>query len=191
MGSEMFIRDSTVNMIALACILETRGRLQFNSKFMIEMGEENGSPGLDVIIGNNLDDFSANVFFASDGPRVEPHRPTIILGARGCRNFDLVLECRKGGHHSGNWGGLLANPGVILAHAISTIVSPNGKILIKDWLPPPISNSSRQVLAGITVSGGDDAPEIDLKWGEPGLTPAEQVYAWNSFEVLTFKTGNP
>ena len=47
------------------------------------------------------------------------------------------------------------------------------------------------MLAGITVSGGDDAPEIDLTWGEPGLTPAEQVYAWNSFEVLTFKTGNP
>ena len=181
----------TVNMIALACILETRGRLQFNSKFMIEMGEENGSPGLDVIIGDNLDSFSANVFVASDGPRVEPQQPTIFLGARGCRNFDLVLECRTGGHHSGNWGGLLANPGVILAHAISTIISPNGQILIKDWLPPPISNSSRQVLAGITVSGGDDAPEIDLTWGEPGLTPAEQVYAWNSFEVLTFKTGNP
>ncbi len=28
-------------------------------------------------------------------------------------------------------------------------------------------------------------------WGEPGLTPAERVYGWSSFEVLAFVTGNP
>ena len=27
--------------------------------------------------------------------------------------------------------------------------------------------------------------------GEPGLSAAEKVWAWNSFEVLAFKTGNP
>ncbi|MEK9755098.1 MAG: M20 family metallopeptidase, partial [Rhodospirillaceae bacterium] len=181
----------SINMTAMAQVLATRGRLGFNSKFMIEMGEENGSPGLDGIISENLDAFSADDFIASDGPRVDPERPTIFLGARGCRNFDLVLEMREGGHHSGNWGGLLANPGIILSHAIATIISPEGKILIKEWLPPPLSNSVRAALSTITVSGGEDAPTIDTDWGEPGLTPAEQVYGWNSFEVLAFKTGNP
>ena len=181
----------TVNMIAMNQVLDARGKLGFNSKFMIEMGEENGSPGLHEIIGGNLDAFSADVFIASDGPRVEPDRPTIFLGARGVKNFDLVLEMREGGHHSGNWGGLLANPGVILSHAIATIISPTGQILIKEWLPPPMSNSIRTALASISVSGGEGAPEIDTDWGEPGLTPAEQVYGWNSFEVLAFKTGNP
>ena len=181
----------TVNMTAMAVVLEARGKLGFNSKFMIEMGEENGSPGLDKIIGSNMEAFSADVFIASDGPRVAPESPTIFLGARGCKNFGLSLEMREGGHHSGNWGGLLANPGVILSHAISTIVSPTGKILIKDWLPPPMSNSKREALASINVSGGDDAPVIDLEWGEPSLTSAEQVYGWNSFEILAFKTGNP
>ena len=32
---------------------------------------------------------------------------------------------------------------------------------------------------------------MDSDWGEPGLTPAERVFAWNSLEVLAFKTGNP
>ena len=27
--------------------------------------------------------------------------------------------------------------------------------------------------------------------GEPGLTPAEKCYAWNTFDVLAFRTGNP
>ncbi|MCH8139847.1 MAG: hypothetical protein IH926_13050, partial [Proteobacteria bacterium] len=39
--------------------------------------------------------------------------------------------------------------------------------------------------------GGAVAPAIDPDWGEPGLTPAEKVYGWNTFEVLAFKTGNP
>ena len=28
-------------------------------------------------------------------------------------------------------------------------------------------------------------------WGEPGLSPAERVFGWNSFEVLAFMTGTP
>ena len=28
-------------------------------------------------------------------------------------------------------------------------------------------------------------------WGEPGLSAAEKVYAWNTFEILAFRTGNP
>jgi acetylornithine deacetylase/succinyl-diaminopimelate desuccinylase-like protein len=86
---------------------------------------------------------------------------------------------------------LLSNPGVILAHALSTIVSQTGKIQIPDWLPEPMSNSMRVSLAEITVEAGENAPEIDPNWGEPDLGPAQQVYGWNSFEVLAFKTGNP
>ena len=37
--------------------------------------------------------------------------------------IDLVVDLREAAHHSGNWGGLLANPGVILAHALATITT--------------------------------------------------------------------
>ncbi len=180
-----------INMNAMRCALEARGRLGFNSKFMVETGEENGSPGLHTLIAGNLDAFSADVFIASDGPRISPDLPTIFLGARGAKNFDLVCRLRDGGHHSGNWGGLLANPGIILAHALATIVSETGRILVKDWLPGPLPNSVRAALRGLTVDGGAGGPEIDETWGEPGLSPAEQVYGFNSFEVLAFETGNP
>jgi acetylornithine deacetylase/succinyl-diaminopimelate desuccinylase-like protein len=106
-------------------------------------------------------------------------------------NFDLTVDLREGGHHSGNWGGLLANPGIILAHALATVTSPTGQIRVKEWLPAPIPNSVRQALADCIVEAGPSAPKIDPDWGEPGLTPAEKVYGWNSFEVLAFRTGNP
>ena len=59
---------------------------------------------------------------ATYGPRLAPQTPTIFMGTRGALNFDLVVDLREGGHHSGNWGGLLANPGVLLCHAIASII---------------------------------------------------------------------
>ena len=106
----------TINMAALDAVRAERGgRLGFNAKFIIEMGEEAGSKGLAELVAANKADFAADVLVASDGPRVKPERPTMTLGCRGAINFDLVCDLREGGHHSGNWGGLIANPGVILA----------------------------------------------------------------------------
>jgi len=33
-------------------------------------------------------------------------------------------------------------------------------------------------------------PQIDPAWGEPGLTAAEKVYAWCTFEVLAMSAGS-
>jgi acetylornithine deacetylase/succinyl-diaminopimelate desuccinylase-like protein len=181
----------SINMAAMETVLKTRGKLGFNSILLIETGEEIGSPGLREICHNEKARLAADVLIASDGPRLSPERPTIFLGARGAMNFDLVVDLREGGHHSGNWGGLLANPGIILAHALASVTNDKGAIKIKEWKPSHMPNSVRMALADCTVEGGEDAPEIDPDWGEPGLTPSEKVFGWCSFEVLAFTTGNP
>ena len=181
----------TINMAATRCVLAERGRLGFNAKFLIEMGEENGSKGLRELIEANREAFSADVFIGSDGPRISPGRPTLTLGARGGENFELIVNLREGGHHSGNWGGLIADPATILAHAIACIVGPKGQIRIKEWLPPATPPSVKASLKGLEIEPGPGAPEIDPDWGEPGLTPAEKVYSWNSFAVLAMKSGIP
>ena len=79
----------TINMAALRFVLEQRSHLGFNSKFIIEMGEEAGSPGLRELITQHKEEFAADVFIASDGPRVSPELPTISLGCRGAINLDL------------------------------------------------------------------------------------------------------
>ena len=180
-----------INMAALRAVLDTRGALGFNAKFMIETGEENGSAGVKEVVEANMDAFAADVFIASDGPRVRVDQPTISLGARGAQNFDLICHMRDGGHHSGNWGGALADPAAMLSHAIATIVTPKGQIQVKEWLPPQMTNAVRDALKGVELDGGPDGPAVDRDWGEPGLTPAENVYAWNSFAVLAMTSGNP
>jgi acetylornithine deacetylase/succinyl-diaminopimelate desuccinylase-like protein len=114
-----------------------------------------------------------------------------VLGNRGAVTFDLNCHLREGGHHSGNWGGLIADPAMILCHALASIVGPKGGLRLKSWMPPPISPAVRQALADVVIDGGPDAPEIETWWGEPGLSGPEKVYAWNSFAVLAMTSGRP
>ncbi|MCB1546784.1 MAG: M20/M25/M40 family metallo-hydrolase [Hyphomicrobiaceae bacterium] len=179
-----------LHIAALRTVLETRGKLGFNHKLCIEMGEENGSRGFREVIQAHRADFAADAFFSSDGPRTVRERPNITLGNRGGCQFDLIVDLRDGGHHSGNWGGLLANPGIILAHAIASITDAKGRILIDAWRPP-LPDWVRELVKDAKRDSGANAPEIDEDWGEPGLAPMEKVVGWNSFEVLAFTTGTP
>jgi acetylornithine deacetylase/succinyl-diaminopimelate desuccinylase-like protein len=113
------------------------------------------------------------------------------MGSRGVLNLDLTLELREGGHHSGNWGGVLANPGTILANAIASIVSATGQIRVVGWRPPAVPTAITEAVRDLPVGEGDDVPALDPDWGEPGKTPGERVFAWPSFEVLAFLCGNP
>jgi acetylornithine deacetylase/succinyl-diaminopimelate desuccinylase-like protein len=181
----------SINITALGAVIETRGRLGFNCKFLIETGEEIGSPGLREFCVLERERLRADVLIGSDGPRVGADRPTIFLGTRGALNFDLSLNLREGSHHSGNWGGALANPGIILAHALASITTSKGKILVDGWLPPELPKRVSQLVRDLAIGEGGDGPVIDRDWGEPGMTTAEKVYGWNTFEILSFVTGNP
>jgi acetylornithine deacetylase/succinyl-diaminopimelate desuccinylase-like protein len=167
------------------------GGLGFNVKVLIETGEETGSPGLAAFCTAQRVALAADVLIASDGPRLRRDRPTVFLGSRGVANFELSLTLREGAHHSGNWGGLLRNPGTVLANAIASMVDGRGRILVPALRPPPIPANVRSALQGLQFGGDPGDPAVDPEWGEPGLTPGERVIAWNTLEVLAYRTGNP
>ncbi|MCP4023222.1 MAG: M20 family metallopeptidase [Desulfobacteraceae bacterium] len=179
-----------VNLAALDCVIKERGSLGFNVIVLIESGEESGSPGLHQICEQEKDSLKADVLIASDGPRIDPEVPTIFGGSRAVFNFDLNINLRKGGHHSGNWGGLLANPGIILSHAIASMVDSKGKILVDALRPENIPLSVKEAIDKLDVQG-KGGPKIDPQWGEPGLSPAQKLYGWNTLDVLAFVCGDP
>jgi acetylornithine deacetylase/succinyl-diaminopimelate desuccinylase-like protein len=177
-----------INLLALECVIAVRGRFGFNATWLIEMGEETGSPGLIEFCEANKELLAADVLIASDGPRMSPDVPLVFLGARGSINFGLSVELRQGAHHSGNWGGLLADPAVILAHALATITTPRGHIRIPEWHPTSLTPDIRALIDKLPLPVG---PQIDLGWGDETLTPQERVYGWNSFAVLAMESGVP
>lgn len=179
-----------INILALDAVLRTRGRLGFNAKILIEMSEETGSGGLAAFCDRHRDLLSADVLIASDGPRVQAEVPTLFMGARGAVNFELRVELREGAHHSGNWGGLLADPAIILCHAIASITDARGQIAVPEWRPDSLTDAVREALRDIPVAA-DPEPDVNTEWGEPGLSPAERAFGWNSFAVLAMKGGDP
>ena len=182
----------SINIAALAQVLAVRGgRLGFNVKWLIETGEETGSPGLSEFCRTHHAALAADVLIASDGPRLRRDRATVFLGSRGVANFELSLNLRVGAHHSGNWGGLLRNPGTVLANAIARLVDGRGSIRVAALRPPAIPANVKAALQGLQFGGDPGDPDVDPHWGEPGLSPAERVIAWNTLEVLAYRTGNP
>lgn len=179
-----------VNIAALECVLKARGKLGFNVKIVIEMSEEIGSPGLAEMMELHRDTLMADVLIASDGPRLSAERPTMFMGARGGVGFDLLVDLREGAHHSGNWGGLLADPAIILSQAIATITDARGQLQIPEWRPNSLTPKVKEALDGLPV-GTDEDPQIDEDWGEASLTPGERAYGWNSFAILAMKSGIP
>jgi len=181
----------SINMSALRAVREARGgRLGFNAKFIIETGEEIGSPDLRQVCESLRDELSADLFLASDGPRLSADRPTLFLGCRGGIRIHLDVNLRDGSHHSGNWGGVLANPATILASAIATLVDGNGRLLVEQLKPPRLSNQIRSALADVKIEPMPDEPALSDNWGEEGLSAAERLYAWNTLEVLAMSAGN-
>lgn len=181
----------TIVMQALEAVLETRGKLGFNTVALIETSEETGSAGLRQICAEHRSKLKADWLIASDGPRLAQHRPTLDGGTRGTVDFDLVCDLRPGAHHSGNWGGLIANPAVILANAIASLISSTGHINVREILPAQIPPSVRAALGRIELETEKDGPELDPWWGEPGLTQPERVFGWTALEVLAMTAGDP
>jgi hypothetical protein len=79
----------------------------------------------------------------------------MALGCRGAVNFDLIVELREGGHHSGNWGADRKSR-LAAAHALASIaeavraaiadieidVGPQGELLVEELKAPPMSARS-------------------------------------------------
>jgi acetylornithine deacetylase/succinyl-diaminopimelate desuccinylase-like protein len=181
----------SINLAALRAVRQARGgKLGFNAKFIVEMGEEIGSPDLKPVCASLRDELKADVFIGSDGPRLAADRPTVFLGCRGGVRIHLDVNLRGSGHHSGNWGGVLANPATILCNAVASLVDGQGRLKLKALRPPRLTNQIKSFLADVEIKPLPEEPVLSENWGEKGLSAAERLYAWNSLEVLAMSAGN-
>lgn len=177
-----------LNIEALRAVIATRGTLGFNCRLLIEMGEERGSPGLADLFRRHGARLAADVLIASDGPRLDLRRPTLFLGARGSLRISLEVAPHDRPRHSGHWGGLLTDPAIRLAHALASLTDAHGALHVAEWRPDSLTDDIRRAIADCGL--GDVAGQIDPSWGEPGLTPAERVFGWNSLSVLALSAGD-
>ena len=163
-----------VNLSALEAVLAERGgKLGFNLKLVLETCEERGSVGLRDFVAAHKDQLAADVLIGSDGPRVMPDVPTIATGTRGTFHFDLVVDLRPGGVHSGHWGGLTTDPAVVLTHALGTIIDrtrqdPGARLAAAERPAGQRALGAGGLRGGRRRRGGIDRSRLGRAWADRG-----------------------
>ncbi len=181
----------SINLGALQAVLHVReGRLGYNLKVIFEMSEEVGSPGLEEACRENAEALRADLFLASDGPRVRHDLPTLFLGSRGVCQFRLSVDPGNGARHSGNWGGIIRNPAVILGHALASLVSATGTVLVDFMRAPPMPEHVSLLVRDLPVGGESFDPRLDAQWGEAGLTTGQKLFGCNTLEIVGLSAGS-
>src|SRR5918992_1341190 len=109
------------------------GKPPLNVTFIFEGEEESMSPHLAQFCRENRVLLEADVVYTSDGPVHESGRYLISLGVRGVLTVELEARGANRDYHSGHGGNLLPNPAWELVHLLSTMRSPDGRILIEGF----------------------------------------------------------
>ncbi len=102
----------------------------FNLKVIIDLEEELGSPNLPAAVQANRELLAADMLLIFDGPPHASNQPTLVFGARGIATATVTTYGPKVPQHSGHYGNYVPNPGFHLAHILSSIKSPEGRVLI-------------------------------------------------------------
>jgi acetylornithine deacetylase/succinyl-diaminopimelate desuccinylase-like protein len=124
-------------------------------KVFFEGEEEAGSPHLAEILKRHADRLKSDLWLLCDGPVHQSRRMQLYFGARGITDVELTVYGPTRALHSGHYGNWAPNPALLLAHLVSGLRDPDGRITIAgfgDDVRPP-TEAERQAVAG--------APDVD------------------------------
>jgi acetylornithine deacetylase/succinyl-diaminopimelate desuccinylase-like protein len=158
------------------------GGLPIRVKVILEGEEENGSQHLPEFVERNRDELAADLCVYSDGPMLPGDQPALLFGARGA----LVLEFHSSGPsrplHSGNFGGVAANPILELCRLLAALVAANGDLRAPGAdhgvpRPTPVERSALDALEFDAVSFRQHT----------GTDPLPQRFGESYYERLLYK----
>lgn len=148
---------------------------------LFEGEEESGSPSLRPFLQQHSEDLRASLAVICDTGRYADGRPAITTQLRGLVGQEVVIDAADRDLHSGSFGGLAANPIMILAQALAALKDGQGRVTLPGFYDgvPDLSPE----LARDWEALGFDAAEflgrvgLSIPIGETGRTPLEMV--WN------------
>lgn len=197
---KIFARGTTDDKGQLFCyfkaieLLQTKGELPCNIKFLVEGAEEIGSVGLEEFMAANPTLTTCDVAVISDTSIVDENTPAITAGLRG----NVVLQVRYNGPnkelHSGFFGGAVANPVVALCHKIAELTNAQGRITLPNFYDDvhdyttqerALFNQQPNFESTVRLETGVDS----LATGELGYTALEQIGIRPCLSVMSFHAG--
>ncbi|GIO38656.1 acetylornithine deacetylase [Paenibacillus antibioticophila] len=124
--------DIAARLAAIHLLQQQPGGLPCNIKFLIEGEEEIGSPNLAAFVEKYKEAFSADACIWEFGYKDESERLGLVAGLKGLLYFELICKGAEQDLHSLS-SGYIDNPVLRLTHALSSIKSIEGEILIEGF----------------------------------------------------------
>jgi len=162
-------------------------KLNTNIKFLIEGEEESGSPGLRPFLKENKDLLQADIILISDGVMPVKDTPSIETGFRGFCAVDLEVIGADRELHSGGFGGIIANPIMVLSKMLASLHDDHNRICIPGFYDDvlDLSYEERQNQHTLIVNEKEYARKLGVKgfWGEEGFSLTERMTARPTLEI--------
>ncbi len=161
--------------------------LRCNVKFLIEGGEEIGSPGVEEFCRQHLDLLRCDVILVSDTSMVGLDTPSITTGLRGLAYWEIEVTGPNRDLHSGIFGGTVANPINELCKMLSSVVDENGRITLPHFYDDveTVSDRERAMLGAVPYDeeGYKRAIDVEALSGEAGYSPLERTAIRPTFDI--------
>src|SRR5260370_4015114 len=106
---------------AVECLLQDKGRLPVNVRFLIEGEEETGGEHVERFVASKPERLKADAAVISDTEMFAPELPTICVGLRGIVYGELHVQGPASDLHSGVDGGAAPNPIQAVAEIICAL----------------------------------------------------------------------
>jgi acetylornithine deacetylase/succinyl-diaminopimelate desuccinylase-like protein len=172
---------------AIEAYFKHYGKLPVNLKFLLEGEEEIGSRHLHTFVEHHAERLKADAILISDTSLFAPRLPTICYGTRGLVAVQLDLQGAANDLHSGDYGGLIANPIQVLAAILSTLKDKDGRIMIPGFYEDvvDIQDAEKQQFAALPFDEEKLKREIGVPelFGEKGFSPLERRWARPTLEI--------
>ena len=160
---------------------DVHGELPSDLILLFEGEEESGSPSLQPFLREHADDLRASLAMICDTSMYSDGRPAITTQLRGLVGQEVVIRGADRDLHSGSFGGLAANPIMILAQALATLKDDQGRVTLPGFYEgvQDLTDELRRDWDALGFDAEDFLSGVDLKTpiGETGRTPLEMV--WN------------
>jgi acetylornithine deacetylase/succinyl-diaminopimelate desuccinylase-like protein len=176
-----------VPILTIEALLHTEGALPVNVKCFFEGQEEIGSPQMPALIAQQRNQLACDLVLSADGLQYDEEHPALLISTKGLAGVQIDVQGANADLHSGLYGGAVANPIHALVSLLSSMRSPEGKILLDGFYDAvvPLSEEDRASIAALPFDEQAQKAAIGVAElvSEPGYTPLEHMGSRPTLEV--------
>ena len=178
---------------AIEAYLMGSGCLPVNLKVIVEGEEEVGGKHLQEFVRGNRQLLAADAAVISDTAMFDRGVPSLCCGTRGLSYFQIELRGAAHDLHSGSFGGVVANPGFVLAQILAKMKDEDGHIAIPGFYRSvrALSAEERMEFERLPFNSERYRAELGASelFGEAGYTALERLWARPTFDVNGLSAG--